>query len=70
MKRAQPVPGAVTPLVVAIVVVGVFGSLCAVGLITRDRYNFRIRAPQVELELTPAGDLPAPKQLAGGHEAN
>lgn len=49
-----------------LVVIMVLGLVCAVGLITRDQYNFRLRAPQLELDLGPA-ELPAPKQLAEDH---
>ncbi len=64
MKRANSLPAIAQSMVVIAAVVGL---LCAVSLITRDGYNFRLRSAQIEVELGPGRELPAPKQLAEDH---
>lgn len=58
MKRLPSAPG-ITPLLVVIVVVGVFGGLGVIALVTMDRYDLRVRSGDHELQLRPAAE-PAP----------
>jgi hypothetical protein len=47
---------------VVIVVLGMFGGLGVVALVTRDRYDLRVRSGDHELELRPAEEPPKVKE--------
>lgn len=58
LSKALGQSQAISPLLVVVVMIGMVGALGIVALVTRDRYDLKVRSGQHEFQLRPAGELP------------